>query len=550
LPATDKLRRFCFTGYTEAPVYARPTLDVAIESSFAALFDLCEQVDGTELVECLSSVLAGGQKATHLPRVDESLLILAVFLSTHGDEKHRKVVRNQFPDLVADEKQLLLFVKLVKRLQKMAGRKTPFNRTVRKAILDWYGKQPLDRLLHIWSVGNESQWSSHRDLLHHCHYRNEDFRPEIMAALRLLSSHARELSSWPSFLHPLASFRGIIEGVVKMRLLEEPSEALSVVKSLSLSCDHVPVNLLSDLGLARLLLPQMTYDQLLQSWPRLSRHPPQMRLLLDLLMDEKRLKTANLPPVRLLLEDMRLRKPRKVTIPLKGPNLPRKPSHLHSVYEASFGLNQAIGRRMHITLNLEKCYMGKFLTGRCRSLKYLDALVALAFGYFRSDPKVTVQFWHDRSGQLKTLPWTKEMSLAQATECCKNQEVNQARIEGSQLPLPNANSQLQVLKIKQSLTGILDRALEDTANTYDVFLVLVPGAARGNPGNSSKSLAALMDEYREKRSTNAKFIVVSLRQHHASMKYADGRNENLLELCSLDEHTPVLINAFAHRKFY
>lgn len=63
---------------------------------------------------------------------------------------------------------------------------------------------------------------------------------------------------------------------------------------------------------------------------------------------------------------------------------------------------------------------------------------------------------------------------------------------------------MQVHKIKQSLTDILDRALEDEKNTYDVFLVLVPGAGRGNPGNSSQKLAALMDNYREKRSSNAK----------------------------------------------
>jgi len=56
-------------------------------------------------------------------------------------------------------------------------------------------------------------------------------------------------------------------------------------------------------------------------------------------------------------------------------------------------------------------------------LKYIDGLVAMAFGYFRSDPKVTVQFWHDRSGQLKTLPWTKEMTVAEATSCCVDQKV-------------------------------------------------------------------------------------------------------------------------------
>lgn len=54
--------------------------------------------------------------------------------------------------------------------------------------------------------------------------------------------------------------------------------------------------------------------------------------------------------------------------------------------------------------------------------------MALAFGYFRSDPKVTVQFWPDRSGQLKTLPWTKEMTPAEATVCCEDQKVIQINI--------------------------------------------------------------------------------------------------------------------------
>lgn len=58
--------------------------------------------------------------------------------------------------------------------------------------------------------------------------------------------------------------------------------------------------------------------------------------------------------------------------------------------------------------------------------------------------------------------------------------------------------------MRQSLNEILFRALLDMQNTFDVFLVLVPGAARGNPENNSKCLAALMDKYREKRNSNAK----------------------------------------------
>ncbi|KAH8238631.1 hypothetical protein KR032_011920, partial [Drosophila birchii] len=536
IPAIDKLRRFCFIGSTDAPVYTIPTLDVIVEGSYATLQDLCAQVSESELVECLASVLGSGPNAEHLPRVDESLLILAVFLSTHGDIKQRKIVRNKFSDLVAGERELLLFIQLVKRLQNVLDRKTPFNRTVRKAVIDWYGKQSLEKLLHLWSVGDAARWSAHRDLLHRCHFQDEDFRPEIMAALKLLSSSPSELSKWPSFLSPLASCRPIIEGVVRLRLLQDSHDALPIVKKLALSWEHVPLHLSHDPGLSKFLLPRMSYDQMLQSWTRLSRRHRHVRPLEEQLKDEKRLKAGNVAPVRLLLEDMRVRKPKRVVslgilineYLLKG-QIHASASFLHSVYERSFGLNKALGRRLHITLNLEQCYMGKNLTGHCRSLKYVDAVVALAFGYFRSDPKVTVQFWHDRSGQLKTLPWTKEMSLAEAKACCENQKV---------------------LKIKQSLTDILDRALEDEQNTYDVFLVLVPGAGRGNPGNSSTKLAALVDKYREKRSSNAKFIMVTLRQNHGSMRYGVERNENLLELCSLNEHTARLINAFARRKFY
>jgi len=133
-----------------------------------------------------------------------------------------------------------------------------------------------------------------------------------MAALRLLSTSPKELSNWPAFLTPLSSSRGIIEGVVKLRLLQDPEQALPIVKKLSLSWEHVPLQLFNDPGLAKFLIPRMSYEQLLRSWPRLSRMQHQVRPFAEQLLDEKKLKAGNVPPVRLLLEDMRLRKPRKL----------------------------------------------------------------------------------------------------------------------------------------------------------------------------------------------------------------------------------------------
>lgn len=283
-----------------------------MERSVPALVNLCSEVGESELVDCLSSVLGSGPNAEHLPRSDEPLLVLAVFLSTHGDEKQRKLVRNKFPDLIAGDQELFLFVQLVKRVQKVLDRKTPFSRTVRKAVLDWYGKQSLDRLLDLWSMGDGSRWSAHKDLLHKCHYRDVEFPPDITAALRLLSTHPKELSTWPSYLSPLASVRSIIEGILKLRLLQDPKEALPLVQNLCLSSNNVPVPLFRDSRLAKFLMPHMSYDDLLSRWPRLSRHHHQVRPLMELLADEKKLKEGNVHPVRLLLEDMRFRKPKKV----------------------------------------------------------------------------------------------------------------------------------------------------------------------------------------------------------------------------------------------
>lgn len=63
---------------------------------------------------------------------------------------------------------------------------------------------------------------------------------------------------------------------------------------------------------------------------------------------------------------------------------------------------------------------------------------------------------------------------------------------------------LQVLKIKQTLTDVIENALKDAANTYEVFLVIVPAATRGNPFKNSDHLCRRLDVYRQQRNTNAK----------------------------------------------
>lgn len=116
---------------------------------------------------------------------------------------------------------------------------------------------------------------------------------------------------------------------------------------------------------------------------------------------------------------------------------------------------------------------------------------------------MTVQMWHDKSGQLKQLPWTPEMTVDEAKKVCEAQKVRLLK-DWQWNGIAHNFYNLQVLKIKQTLTDVIENALQDADNTYEVFLVIVPAATRGNPFKSSDHLCLRLDEYRQQRNTNAK----------------------------------------------
>ncbi|EDV92464.1 GH24936 [Drosophila grimshawi] len=515
-------------AHLHAPVYSAKALDAIVECQFTALRKLCADVSEKQLLDCLKSVLhpSNGQR---LPRPDESLLVLAIYLSMRSDERHLMVVRGHFVELVRTDKQLLLFIRLVKHVQKLMKRKT-LNRTVRKAVLQWYKHQTVDGLLQMWSVNGQSDWGMHRELLHRCHHNNNNnpFDAETMAALYVLSSPVKELVKWPACLEPVAKCKETILGIAKLRAAQDPSLALVIIRQLSLSYEQVPLHFMTDVNVANFLYGTMSFEQLLQHWPTFQRldNANRANALSNYAQHFARmfnLRASDVEPFRLLLQE------RRPQMHNKKISVKQQPSFVQNLYKNSFGFNKGLGLRLHITINLEMSYMCKSLTGRWTSIKYLDAVVALAFGYFMSDNDVTVRIWHDKSGALIDLPWLTTMSVDEAKATCEKQKV---------------------LKIKQTLTDVLDNALDDKQKVYDVFLVLVPCATRGNPKNNSEQLCQRLDQYREKRNTNARFIIMSLRQHRASMSYSTVRNEHILEICSISEQTTRVISAFAHGNFF
>ncbi|XP_034672105.1 uncharacterized protein LOC117903787 [Drosophila subobscura] len=518
ITAMESLRRFCYIRNTELAVYAGPFKKFS-EETFKDLRKLCDQVQAQQLADCLVEALINNDEC--LPRPDEALLVLAVFLSTCTNETERSLIRNYVPRLVRTDTELFIFMELANKVQKIQKCKTPFSRTVRKAVIAWYKERSLDELLHMWTKG-EQICSLHNNLLRRVHYRQEHMTIEYMATLQLLSTPTKNLVTWPEFLNPLIGSKQIIEGIVKLRSITNAPNAVAIVKELSLTYDQVPESFRSDPALAEYLIPTLSYEHLFKISPRvllcLRRAARDAYDKYEkLLFDKTKMEAANIAPLCIYLKTLRL----QTNVRLRN--------FCCDLYEASFGHNKALGKRLNISVCLDKFYIRKYLKGRNRTSNYLDALVAIAFGYFKTDSDGSkVSYWCDRTGQLQDLRWTKNMTLIEATDRCQT---------------------LEVQKTKMDFPRIFLNASEDPEN-YDIFLIVVPKASRGNPNHSSAKIASLLAEYRLTRQPKSKVIIISLLASKQSMSYSVNMNENILELCGISEQLPQIINAFLAEKFH
>ncbi|XP_041452022.1 uncharacterized protein LOC121405419 [Drosophila obscura] len=196
----------------------------------------------------------------------------------------------------------------------------------------------------MWSKG-EQTCASHKNLLHICHYRDVELIPEIKATLELFCTPTRQLGSWPEFLNPLIGSKKIIEGIVKLRKAINALEALPILKELSLTYEQAPENFRADPVLAEYLIPTISYEQLLKTSPRVLRLcKPTQRASYnkyeELMPDKTNMEAANIDPLRILLETMRLNKNNREMIAVKR----NRPNFLFNVYASSFGHNKALGK--------------------------------------------------------------------------------------------------------------------------------------------------------------------------------------------------------------
>lgn len=131
----------------------------------------------------------------------------------------------------------------------------------------------------------------------------------------------------------------------------------------------------------------------------------------------------------------------------------------------------------------------------------------MAFGYYKKEKEVDVFYWIDDKLALGQMPWEAGITVEDALGYCDLLDVS--FMAKNCLSVVKFEFYviyficMQITKTNQRLITPVLRAME-RKQVYDVFLVIVPTAGRGNPKNNSEFLCKFLDKYREKKNPKAK----------------------------------------------
>uniref|UniRef100_A0A1I8M9S1 TROVE domain-containing protein n=1 Tax=Musca domestica TaxID=7370 RepID=A0A1I8M9S1_MUSDO len=570
MDAKMKLKRYCYLGGFE-PVYVYLRGSLSVEKYWPLVSDLLKGLDDSVMLPFFKDIL----NDRTLIRRDEVIFLYASYLAADIDIKWKTALRIAFPVLLRTDDDLFLFSKYALHIAKLQNHKG-FSRTARKAITSWYEMRTPEAIRTMWMAHRGLHGFTHKALIKLCHISDGTIgSPEVStlffktctelinesekqseaattngetpkeeetketSPVLTTDSNANETKvndlnvQSNSAPKPPASASDLSMAVSKLRVTKKNHDALKIIRKYKLPYHQVPGHFLGYAPIMAQLLPSMPYLQVLKCWRRMAKnkHFENQRIfkLCKSRLENKELaRKTNIHPVQILINmhDIGIVSGDLTKLPNKKVEA-YKMQYLDQLYRDSFQWQAGCGKlRMHITLNLQSNYKKKFLKNH-RKLTYYDACLALAFGYSKREALVDVFHWYEDKMKLKKIVYEKDYTTHlgfTAYDVVENQKNNQRLVT----PILNALSSQQV---------------------YDVFLCIVPTAGRGNPNKNSEFLCKFLDKYRQTKNSKAKFIILDLLRFKPSMAYSETRNENILEICGLDEHTPDLIHNFATHRF-
>ena len=482
-----RLDRFLILG-SEGGSYYAGERKLTAENAQAVLRAIA--ADGGRAVRRIVEISVGGRA----PRNDPALFALALAAAAENLATPRAALA-ALPSVARTGAQLFQFAAFV---QAARG----WGRALRRAVGDWYLRQPVDRLAYQAVKYRQREGWSHRDLLRLSHPETAE---PTRAALLDWVCHGKESDALPL----------LVRAATALSRTRDAAEAARLIAAHDLPRETVPTELLNDAIVWEALLARMPLTALLRSLAKLTSVGAvaplgdSLPLVLSALGDAERMKAARVHPMAILVA---------LRIYAQGHGdrggltwEPVQPviEALNAAFYTAFQAVEPSGKRLLLALDVS----GSMAAGRVAgsSLTPREASAAMALMTTATEPMPHIVGF---GGEMVPLPLSPSMRLDDAVRAM------------SGLPFDRTDCARPMLYA-------LERGIK-----VDGFVVYTDSETWAGEIHPVQALR----QYRERSGIAAKLVVVGMVSNGFSI--ADPDDAGMLDVVGFDTATPAVITDF------
>lgn len=526
-----RLDRFLVLG-SEGGTYYSNERKLTVENAEAV--KRCITVDGRRVVARVVEISEAGRA----PKNDPALFVLAMCAGL-GDAGTRKGAFDALPKVARIGAHLFHFLAYIEFFR-------GWGRGLRRAVAEWYNAMPSDRLAYQVIKYQQRDGWGHRDALRLAHPKTADAQHNAI--------YHWITQGWPSVgaeAHPDTVLR-LLWAFERAKVATDEMEIIELIDRYDLPWEAIPTHWLSSADVWRLLLPKLPLTALLRNLARMSAngvltpanknsmaaklqtwlratgkelpYTQAVKLAVDRITDEKRLRQARIHPIAVLSALNTYSGGHGARGSLKWEPVQPIVDALDKAFYLSFGNIQATGKRLLLALDVSGSMANGEIAG-APGLTPRVASAAMALVTAAMEPNHTIVAFAAGSGGYGGQWGGGDAGMTQV-EISPRQRLDEVVHRLSAIPMGGTDCSLP-----------MRWALQKRLPT-DAFVIYTDSETWHGKVHPVQAL----QEYRRQMGIPAKLIVVGMTSNGFSI--ADPNDAGMLDVVGFDVATPQLMADF------
>ncbi len=507
----DRLRRFLCLG-SEGGTYYIGEKQLGIENA-QSILSLVKDGKGDEVVREIKTFSVEGRAAKQNP----TIFALALCARQDEDPKTKEASYEALPDICRIPTHLFSFVEYSEALSRGTG----WGRAHRRAVSKWYNRfsdKPKQLAQHVTKYRNRNGWT-HKDVLRLCHVKPEN---DVIGAVVRYIVKGLDVAK-TDFLKEdsdevMKKTFEYLEAVEKAKGSKDPLEVIALIRTNGLVREHIPTQLLNDIGVWRQLLQKMPMTALIRNLGKMSaiellkEGAPEEDLVVQKLRSVEALKAARVHPFNILVALHTYEKGHGDKGKLKWQPCPQIVKALNNAFYTAFKFVEPTNLRYCLAVDVSgSMSCGNVMGSSAVTPRKAAAALTMVTARTETNHHI-VGFSHT----LVDIPINATMDLAKVIETME------------MIPMGGTDCALPMVWA------------EEQKKDFDVFVVYTDNETWFGKVHPAEALR----KYRAARGIwNAKLIVVGLASNEFTI--ADPEDPGMLDMAGFDSAGPEVMRNFS-----